>query len=114
MAIQISNFSPVWTYIQPSWGPINNPTPQYYNGTYMFITCAINSGTSVSTAATLYSENPVSSSNAQVITNLNFGNFDTDVQGDVLLASHNYIISQSISNNPGVDFTIISLSGSVI
>lgn len=114
MAIEITNFNPVWKYIQPTWGPFSNLTPQYYNGTYMFITCAINSGTSVSTSATLYSENPVSSSNAQIITNLNFGNFDTNVQGDILLASHNYIVSQSLTNNPGVDFNIISLSGSLV
>ncbi len=132
MAIEIKNFNPVWTFIQPSTFPLSDPLPQFYDGAYMFVLCAINSGTMVSVTANLYdkqpgyitgslpsgsdsgSEPPIIYNGARMITNLNYGSIQTDVQGNILLAAHEYIVSQSIATNPTVDFTIIDLSGSLI
>lgn len=124
MAISITNFNPVWEFIQPNFGPMmGTPIPQFYDGTYMFLQCSINSGTSVSVNVSLYDKKPeytpgesgsVVYNNARVITNLNYGSFNTDVQGNVLLAATDYVVSCSVVANPGVDFTIIDLSGSVI
>jgi hypothetical protein len=48
-----------------------------------------------------------------MIANLNYGSIETDVQGNILLAGHEYIISQSLIQNPTVDFTIVDLSSSI-
>ena len=40
MAISITNFNPVWEFIQPNFGPMmGTPIPQFYDGTYMFLQC---------------------------------------------------------------------------
>lgn len=124
MAIEITNFNPVWEFITPNTITLGGtPIPQFYDGTYMFLQCAINTGTSVYVSANLYDKKPEWITNdsgslvyngARVITNLNYGSFDTDVQGDILLASTNYVVSCSSTINPGVNFTILDLSGSVL
>jgi hypothetical protein len=118
MAIQVSNFGEVWKYSQPQWGPIGGNSPiQFYNGTYLFVNCSIISGTQISINANMWDKKPETISgsynNAKMISNLQFGNIDTDVEGNILLAAHNAIVSQSSANNPGVDFEITNLSGSV-
>lgn len=120
MAIEITNFNPVWEFVQPNFGPMmGNPIPQFYDGTYMFLQCSINNGTSINVSANLWDKKPewtpgesgsVIYNGARTITNLNYGSVDTDVEGNVLLAAHNFVVSSSIPNNPGVDFTIIDLS----
>ena len=130
MAIEISNFNPVWTFNPTSMFPFSTITPQFYDGPYMFVLCSINNGNSISVTANLYdkkpeyitgslpsgsesgSQPPVFYNNAKVITTLNYGTINTDVQGNILLAGHEYIVTQSILNNPGVEFNIIDLSGS--
>lgn len=132
MAIQISNFSPVWTFNQPNSFPMSNPVPQFYDGKYMFVLCSINNGTSISINANLYDKQPgyitgslpsgsesgsvppIIYNGAKMITNLNYGSIETDVQGNILLAAHEYIISQSLASNPNVSFEIIDLSGSLL
>jgi hypothetical protein len=124
MAIEISNFNPVWTFVNPNIAPISNIIPQFYDGTYLFVLCSINNGTSVSVTANLYDKKPgyISGSEsgsapiyngAQMIAMLNYGSIETDVQGNILLAGHEYIVSQSLVQNPTVDFTIVDLSGSI-
>lgn len=121
MAIEISNFNPVWTFIQPNLPVLSEPTPQFYNGTYMFIQCAISTGTQITVNASLYDKKPefITGSDtgsapiyndAKILAYLNYGSIVTDVQGNVLLAAHEYIVSQSVIQNPGVDFNIIDLS----
>lgn len=132
MAIEIKNFNPVWTFTQPNTSPIANLIPQFYDGTYMFILCSINNGTSITINANLYDKQPgyitgslpsgsasgsvppIIYNGAKYITNLNYGSVDTNVQGNILLAAHEYIISQSSAQNPGVEFNIIDLSGSTV
>jgi hypothetical protein len=131
MAIEISNFNPVWTFVNSNTAPISNVIPQFYDGTYLFVLCSINNGTSVSVTANLYdkkpgyitgslpsgsasgSQPPIVYNGAVTIANLNYGSIETDVQGNILLAGHEYIVSQSLIQNPTVDFTIIDLSGSI-
>ena len=120
MAIEIKNFNPVWEFVQPNFSPMmGNPIPQYYDGAYMFLQCSINNGTSISVSANLWDKKPewtpgesgsTDYNGARTITNLNFGTVNTDVEGNVLLAAHNYVVSSSLSNNPGVEFNIIDLS----
>lgn len=122
MAIEIKNFNPVWKFIPP-----NSPeaTPQFYNGTYMFVQCSISTGTQVAVDVSLYDKKPefITGSDtgstpiyndAKLITYLNYGSVITDVENNVLLAAHEYIVSQSSAQNPGVEFNIIDLSGSVV
>ena len=128
MAIEIKNFNPVWTFTQPNTSPIANLIPQFYDGTYMFILCSINNGNSISITANLYDKQPgyitgslpsgsesgsvppIIYNGAKMITNLNYGNIQTDVQGNILLAAHEYIVSQSLLSNPSASFEIIDLS----
>lgn len=132
MAIQVTNFNPVWSFTQPDISPISTPIPQFYDGTYMFILCSINNGNSISITANLYDKQPgyitgslpsgsasgsvppIVYNGAKYITDLNYGSIDTNVQGNILLAAHEYIVSQSSAQNPGVEFNIIDLSGSVV
>ena len=132
MAIEIKNFNPVWTFTQPNSSTLSTPVPQFYDGTYMFILCSINNGNSISINANLYDKQPgyitgslpsgsdsgsippIVYNGAKIITVLNYGSVDTNIQGNILLAAHEYIISQSSAQNPGVEFNIIDLSGSVV
>lgn len=124
MAIEISNFNPVWKYIYPQTPILSNSVSQFYDGTYLFVLCSINNGTSISVTANLYDKKPgyISGSEsgsapvyngAVMIANLNYGSIETDVQGNILLAGHEYIVSQSLIQNPTVDFTIVDLSDSI-
>ena len=132
MAIEISNFNPVWTFNSGNYFPFSTPVPQFYDGTYLFVLCSINSGNAVSVTANLYdkkpgyitgslpsgsasgSEPPIIYNNAKLIANLSYGTIETNVQGNILLAAHEYIVSQSLISNPTVDFTIVDLSGSLV
>ena len=131
MAIEISNFNPVWKYTYSQNPVLSNSPAQFYDGTYLFVLCSINNGTSVSVTANLYdkkpgyitgslpsgsisgSQPPIVYNGAQMIAMLNYGSIETDVQGNILLAGHEYIVSQSLIQNPTVDFTIVDLSGSI-
>lgn len=127
MAIQISNFNPVWKYNENENIPVN-PLIQYYDATYMFIQCNIFGSNTVNIIAELWDKKPITTievinenetivtydNGAQRINYLNFGIIETDVEGNVLLAAHNAIISQLTPSNPTVTFEIVGLSGSVI
>lgn len=124
MAIEIKNFNPVWKYIQPTVVPALSATPQYYDGTYMFVQCSIPSGNQITVNASLYDKKPEFIpgpdtgsapvyNDAKILAYLNYGNVTADVEGNVLLTAHEYIVSHSLSNNPGVEFNIINLSGSI-
>lgn len=123
MAIEIKNFNPVWKFIQPNLPIVSEPTPQFYNGTYMFIQCSIPSGNQITVNASLYDKKPefITGSDtgsapiyndAKILAYLNYGSIPANVEGNVLLTAHEYIVTQSSLQNPGVDFNIVNLSGS--
>ena len=51
---------------------------------------------------------------AQKINNLNFGVIETNVEGNILLASHEAIVTKLSGLNPTAAFNIIDLLGSII
>jgi hypothetical protein len=131
MAIQISNFNPVWKYNNNQ--SATDSIAQYYDGTYLYLQCAINNGTSVDVNIEIWNfkpayypyydpsviitpENYVSPAytGSICINNVNFGNIETDVQGNVLLASHEAVVAKLSELNPSVTFDIVDLSGSVV
>ena len=124
MAIEISNFNHVWTFIQPNPLISSDPIPQFYNGTYMFVQCAISAKDQISINANIYDKKPgfITSSDtgsapvyngAKIITTLNYGSIPANVENNVLLTAHEYVVSHLITQNPGVDFNIVNLSGSI-
>lgn len=121
MAIQVTNFNPVWKYNEDPLIP-NNPRTQFYNGTYLFIQYEVYNTDSVNIKAELWDKKPIIeteivdgepvliySNGAQKINNLNFGSIVTNIEGNVLLASHNTIVEKLSSINPGVLFSIIDI-----
>jgi hypothetical protein len=127
MAIQISNFNPVWKYNENENIPVN-PLVQYYDATYMFIQCNIVGTNIVNIIAELWDKKPITTievinefetrvtydNGAQKINNLNFGVIETNVEGNILLASHEAVVTKLSEINPTVTFNIIDLLGSVI
>ena len=120
MAIEIKNFNPVWVF-----NPSSANSPQFYNGTYLFVQCAITTKNSITVNALLYDKAPqfITGSdtgsapiynNAQILTNLTFGSIVTDVQDNILLTASEYISSSLSTMNPGVDFIITNLSSSLV
>lgn len=133
MAIQISNFNPVWKYNSNQSIITSGSIDQYYNGTYLYLQCAINNGTSVEVNIEIWNFKPAyypSYDSSVVITPenyvapaytgsilinaVNFGTVETDVQGNVLLASHDAVVAKLSELNPSVTFEIVDLSGSVV
>jgi hypothetical protein len=127
MAIQISNFNPVWKYNENENIPVN-PLVQYYDATYMFVQCNIVGSNTVNIIAELWDKKPITTievinefetrvtydNGAQKINNLNFGVIETNVEGNILLASHEAIVTKLSGLNPTAAFNIIDLLGSVV
>jgi hypothetical protein len=128
MAIQISNFNPVWKYNSNQSTTTSDSIAQYYDGAYLYLQCAINNGTSVEVDIEIWNfkpayypsydplviitpENHVSASytGSILINNVNFGTVETNVQGNVLLASHDAVVAKLSELNPSVTFEIIDL-----
>lgn len=121
MAIQISNFEVVWKYYQKTNFPAlsQEQTPKYYDGTYIFVTCSIESSKHIRITATLYDKKPEITmvegsdtpihNNARVIDSLYIDNMETDVEGNILLMAHEYLVSYLTEINPKVKFEIVGL-----
>jgi hypothetical protein len=115
MGIKISNFSPVWEFVQPNVAPIpTNPVPQFYNGAFMFVTFQVNTATSAQVQAQVWDKMPETVDNvyngAVMIANLNFGNMPVNVQGNILLDASNAIVEALQLVNPKVKFEVIGLN----
>ena len=133
MAIQISNFNPVWKYNDNQSTVTSDSIAQYYDGTYLYLQCAINNGVSVDVNIEIWNfkpayypyidpsvvitpENyiPPAYTGSILINTVKFGNIETDVQGNILLASHDAVVTKLSELNPSVTFEIVDLSGPVI
>lgn len=127
MAIQISNFNPVWKYNENENIPVN-PSVQYYDATYMFVQCNIVGSNTVNIIVELWDKKPITTievinefetrvtydNGAQKINNLNFGVIETNVEGNILLAAHEAIVTKLSELNPTTTFNIIDLLDSVV
>jgi hypothetical protein len=114
MAIKISNFNPVWEFVQSNTAPIPmNAVPQFYNGTFMFVTFQVNTATSAQVQAQLWDKMPETVDNvyngAVMLASLNFGNIPVNVQGNILLDASNSIVEILQKTNPSVKFEVVGL-----
>jgi hypothetical protein len=101
MAIQVTNFNPVWKYE-------NNSSTEYSDGVYIFINCETVNKTSINIKATIYNQDPSISGRLLrgcVVYNL----VPINVEGNLLGLAHDYIITQLTTLNPGVIFTKVGL-----
>jgi hypothetical protein len=101
MAIQVTNFNPVWKYE-------NNSSVEYSDGVYIFINCETVNKTSINIKATIYNQDPSIPGRllrGRVVYDL----VPINVEGNLLGLAHDYIITQLTTLNPGVTFTKIGI-----
>jgi type IV secretory pathway component VirB8 len=106
MAIQVTNFNPVWKYEN-----IKNETPaqvEYSDGSYIFINCETANKTSVTIKATIYNQDP-SITGTKLRGRMNYEFIPMNVEGNLLGLAHDYILTQLTTLNPGVTFTKVSI-----
>jgi hypothetical protein len=101
MAIEINNFNPVWKYE-------NNSSTEYSDGVYMFINCETVNKTSINIKAAIYNQNP-SIIGTKLRGYIVYDLVPINVEGNLLGLSHDYIITQLTTLNPGVTFTKVGL-----
>ena len=101
MAIQVTNFNPVWKY--------ETSSVEYSDGSYIFINCETANKTSVTIKATIYNQNP-SITGTKVRGRMNYEFITMNVEGNLLGLAHDYIITQLTTLNPGVTFTKVSIA----
>lgn len=115
MAIKISNFSPVWKFVRSDGSTSENP--QFLYGTYLFLLMHIQSGSSVSVSGQLWDKKPEPGENgepnvngAKIVNLLFLGNLETNIQGNILEASSNFVVNALQEINPSVTFEITGIN----
>ena len=106
MAIQVTNFNPVWKYEN-----VRNETPtqaEYSDGSYIFINCETANKTSVTIKATIYNQDPTITG-TKLRGRMTYEFIPMNVEGNLLGLAHDYIIAQLTTLNPGVTFTKVGL-----
>jgi hypothetical protein len=106
MAIQVTNFNPVWKYEN-----VRNETPaqtDYSDGSYIFINCETANKTSVNIKATIYNQD-MSITGTKLRGQMRYEFIPMNVEGNLLGLAHDYIITQLTTLNPGVTFTKVGL-----
>ena len=106
MAIQVTNFNPVWKYEH-----IRHEAPaqlEYSDGSYIFINCETANKTSVTIKATIYNQDPTITG-TKLRGRITYDFIPMNVEGNLLGLAHDYVIAQLTALNPGVIFTKINL-----
>jgi hypothetical protein len=106
MAIQVTNFNPVWKYKN-----VRHETPsqvEYSDGSYIFINCETADKTSVTIKANIYNQDP-STPGRLLRGQMRYEFIPMNVEGNLLGLAHDYILTQLTTLNPGVTFTKISI-----
>jgi hypothetical protein len=101
MAIQVTNFNPVWKYE-------NNSSINYSDGTFIFVNCETVNKNSINIRATIYNQDP-SISGTKLRGQLNYSLIPMNVEDNLLLVAHDYLITQLTALNPDVTFTKVNL-----
>jgi len=101
MAIQVTNFNPVWKYE-------NNSSAEYSDGVYIFINCETVNKTSINIRATIYNQDPTTSG-TKLRGRMTYEFITMNVEGNLLGLAHDYVIAQLTTLNPGVTFTKVGL-----
>jgi len=106
MAIQVTNFNPVWKYEN-----VRHETPsqvEYSDGSYIFINCETADKTSVTIKATIYNQDPFITG-TKLRGQMRFEFIPMNVEGNLLGLAHDYILNQLTTLNPGVTFTKVGI-----
>jgi|688.fasta_scaffold980490_1 hypothetical protein len=106
MAIQVTNFNPVWKY--ENVRNENLAQVEYTDGSYIFINCETINRTSVTINTIVYDKNS-SITDAKLRGRITYEFVPMNVEGNLLGLAHDYVIAQLTTLNPGVTFTKVSL-----
>jgi type IV secretory pathway component VirB8 len=107
MAIQVTNFNPVWKYENVK--PETSNQAEYSDGSYIFINCETVNKTLVTIRATIYNQDP-SITGTKLRGHMCYEFITMNVEGNLLGLAHDYIIAQLTTLNPGVTFTKVSIA----